>query len=354
MTASSALRSAHLPTRAGTFALSGCRPFPMTSPHLIDYEGRYEYWEAGVAWELREPSLKHEWPCSRLAELIGDIAKMRGAPIALLGTTGLQERDARGARRRAVQADELVCLDWRYGLPDVFVVGEIPLPDVVFEVDLTTDVRDRKLDIYAGWGVPELWVEVPDVDAPSKRKRPGLTIYILRDGSFRESSESMAFPTLSAREIHAALNEPSTSAATVDTIRRVGGIMGRHTGTGPDDDPFLGVERRLSRRKRANVRANVRASARVAATNGSPCSKACSRRGAFASRVSCRPRRTGSKRRRRTPFSGPRSKAPTSTTSCVGFDTDRTLDDTITRRCDRRNCPRAQARSRSPGVVPSR
>ena len=249
MTAHSALRSAHLPTRAGTFALSGCRPFPMTSPHLIDYEGRYEYWEAGVAWELREPSLKHEWPCSRLAELIGDIAKMRGAPIALLGTTGLQERDATGARRRAVQADELVSLDWRYGLPDVFVVGEIPLPDVVFEVDLTTDIRDRKLDVYAAWGVPELWVEVPDVDAPSKRKRPGLTIYIFRDGSFRESSESMAFPTLSAREIHAALNEPSTSAATVDTIRRVGAIMGRHTGTGPDDDPFLGVERRLSRQE---------------------------------------------------------------------------------------------------------
>ena len=221
----------------------------MTSPHLIDYEGRYEYWEAGVAWELREPSLKHERPCSRLAELIGDIAKMRGAPIALLGTTGLQERDARGARRRAVQADELVCLDWRYGLPDVFVVGEIPLPDVVFEVDLTTDIRDRKLDIYAAWGVPELWVEVPDADAPSKRKQPGLTIYILRDGRLRESAESMAFPTLSAREIHAALNEPNTSAATVDTMRRVGGIMGRHSGTGPDDDPFLGVERRLSRRE---------------------------------------------------------------------------------------------------------
>ena len=221
----------------------------MTSPHLIDYEGRYEYWEAGVAWELREPSLKHEWPCSRLAELIGDIAKMRGAPIALLGTTGLQERDATGARRRAVQADELVCLDWRYGLPDVFVVGEHPLPDVVFEVDLTTDVRDRKLDVYAAWGIPELWVEVPDADMPSKRKRPGLTILLLDDDAFRESAESAAFPTLSAREIHAALNEPRTSRATVETVRRVGGIMGRRSGTGPDDDPFLSVERQASRRE---------------------------------------------------------------------------------------------------------
>ena len=249
MTASSPLQSAHRADRRSTFALSGCRPFAMTDTDLIDYEGRYEYWEAGVAWELREPSLRHEWPRSRLVELVADIAKMRGAPIALLGTTALQERDARGTRVRAVQADEMVCLDWRYGLPEVFVVGELPPPDVVFEVDLTTDIRDRKLDVYAAWGIPELWVEVPDVDMPSTRKRPGLTILLLDDGSFRKSAESAAFPTLSAREIHAALNERSMSRATVETVRRVGGIMGQRTGTGPDDDPFLSVERRLSHRE---------------------------------------------------------------------------------------------------------
>ena len=249
MTAFSTLRSPHRTKFRSTFALSGCRPLAMTDTHLIDYEGHYEYWEDGVAWELREPSPRHERPRSRLVELIVDIAKMRGAPIALLGTTGLQERDARGTRLRAVQADELVCLDWRYGLPEVFVIGELPLPDVVFEVDLTTDIRDRKLDVYAGWGVPELWVEVPDADMPSKRKQAGLTILLLDDGTFRESAESAAFPTLSAREIHKALNEPSTSAATVETMRRVGGIMARRTGTGPDDDPFLRVERRLSRRE---------------------------------------------------------------------------------------------------------
>ena len=249
MAASSPLRSADQAKLGPAFALSGCRPFAMTHTDSIDYEGRYEYWEAGVAWELREPSPRHEWPRGRLVELVVDIAKMRGAPIALLGTTGLQERDARGTRLRAVQADELVCLDWRYGLPEVFVVGELPLPDVVFEVDLTTDIRDRKLDVYAAWGMPELWVEVPDADMPSKRKRPGLTILLQDGGTFRESPESAAFPTLSAREIHAALNEPSMSAATVETVRRVGGIMGRRTGTGPDDNPFLSVERRLSQRE---------------------------------------------------------------------------------------------------------
>ena len=248
MTASTTLQSAPRPDLGSTFALSGCRPFPLSAAEMADYDGHYEYWEAGVAWELRDTSPKHEQPGGRLAELVGDIAKMRGTPIATFGTADLQERGTGGTPIRAAQADELIFLDYRYAVPDVFVVGEFPLPDVVFEVDLTTDIRDRKLDVYAAWGVRELWVEVPDADLPSKRKRPRLTIQILEDGRFRECGESAAFPTLTAREIHAALNEPSTTAATVGTARRVGEIMGRRTGTGPEDDPFLGVERRLSRR----------------------------------------------------------------------------------------------------------
>ena len=215
---------------------------------MADYDGRYEYWEAGIAWEMRDVSPKHERPSVRLAELLGDIAKMRGTPIEMFRTADLQERVG-GTRIRAAQADELVYLDYHYDVPDVFVVGELPLPNVVFEVDLTTDIRDRKLDVYAAWRVPELWVEMPDADLPSKRKPPGMTIHLLDGDTFRESAESVAFPTLSAQEIHAALNEPSTSAATVETVRRVGEIMGRHTGTGPDDNPFLRVERRLSQRE---------------------------------------------------------------------------------------------------------
>ena len=249
MAASSTLQSARRPKLGSTFALSGCRPFPLSAADMANYDGRYEYWEAGVAWELRDVSPKHEHPSARLAELVGDIAKMRGRPIAMFGTADLQERGADGSRIRAVEADELIYLDYHYLVPDVFVVGETSLPDVVFEVDLTTDIRDRKLDVYAAWGVQELWVEVPDAEAPSKRKQPGLTIHLLDEGDFREVAESVAFPTLSAREIHVALNEASTSAATVDTVRRVGGIMGQRTGTGPEDDPFLGVERRLSRRE---------------------------------------------------------------------------------------------------------
>ena len=122
------------------------------------------------------------------------------------------------------------------------------LPDVVFEVDLTTDIRDRKLDVYASWGVPELWVEVPDAPMAGKRKRPGLTIHVLEDGENTPCAESVALPTWSARQIHAALNEPYASAITVGTLRRVGEAMGRLAGTDPDNDPFLGAERSISRR----------------------------------------------------------------------------------------------------------
>ena len=236
---------------AATYALSGCRPLPMSSREIACYEGRYEYWDgaAELAWEVRDVSARHEEPCGRLVELVKDIGKMRGRPISLYGTADLQERKPDGTRVQAARADQLIYLDCPAAPPQEIVVGDFPLPDVVFEVDLTTDVRDRKLAVYASWGVPELWVEVPDASMPSKRKRPGLTIHVLKDGGYRQRAESDAFPTLSAEEIHRALNEPWTSSFTVATMRRVGEAMGTLTGTGPDNDPFLGVERRTSLRE---------------------------------------------------------------------------------------------------------
>lgn len=237
------------PFRSTTYTLSGCRPVPLSCEEIADYEGRYEYWEAAteLAWVLRDASPRHEHPRSRLVALVNDIAKMRGTPISMYGNADLQERKVDGTRLQAAQADELIYLDCRDQPPQVIVVGAFPLPDVVFEVDLTTDVRDRKLDLYASWGIPELWVEVPDASMPSKRKPSGLTIYVMDDGAYRQSAESEAFPTWSTREIHAALNEPWTSSITVATVRRVGETMGRLAGTRPEDDPFVDAEQRIGR-----------------------------------------------------------------------------------------------------------
>ena len=237
------------PIGSPTDTLSGCDPVPMSCEEIADYEGSYEYWEAATetAWVLRDTSPRHEHPGSRLAALVSDIGKMRGKPIAMYGTADLQERGPDGARLYAARPDQMIYLDCPVDPPRMIVVGNYPLPDVVFEVDLTTDIRDRKLDLYASWGVPELWVDVPNADMPSKRKRPGLTIYLIDSGAYRESPESEAFPTWSARDIHTALNEPWTSSITVATLRRVGETMGRLAGTRAEDDPFVAAERRLGR-----------------------------------------------------------------------------------------------------------
>ena len=92
-------------------------------------------------------------------------------------------------------------------------------------------------------------MDVPDKRSLSTgRNRPSeLTIYLLVEGRYETASASIAFPGWTAPEIHVALNEMDCSAATVGALTRVGGVLGERLGTGPDDDPFLGAQRRESR-----------------------------------------------------------------------------------------------------------
>ena len=120
----------------------------------------------------------------------------------------------------------------------------------MLEVDLTTDVRYRKLGLYEEWGFRELWVETPEKRAPSRpNRKPGVTIRVLGPHGYEETTESRAFPTWTADEIHSALNEPILSESTVAVLRRVGRALGEQGGTSTDDDPFMKVEREQSRRE---------------------------------------------------------------------------------------------------------
>ena len=124
----------------------GCRPVRITRAALDDYEGRFEYWDGDTetAWVVREPvTVYHEGPGQRLAALLTRMAAVRGAPIATLGTADLALRDARGERRRIMQADQMVYLDPAGTQPPGpwVEVGTDHLPDVVLEVDYSTDVR---------------------------------------------------------------------------------------------------------------------------------------------------------------------------------------------------------------------
>ena len=253
----------------------GCRPIRLTRDGVEDYEGRLEYWEASseTAWVIAEPTTAaHERPTRRLGRLAELIAAVRGSPIESYGSMDLVLLDEHGKWRRLMQADETLYLHpGRAHLPEVrLVVGEHDLPDVVLEVDYSTDVRRGKLGIYQRWGFPEIWVEVPA--RYRARRRPGLTIHVREADGYREVGESRAFPGWTAVEIHTALGREPLSAETHRVLERVGRRLGAREGTGPDDSPLMRSLRNEARNEaRADALAEVIRSvfrARGIATSG--------------------------------------------------------------------------------------
>ena len=233
----------------------GCRPIPLKREEVSTYDGHFEYWDgdAETAWVVAEPtSATHEQPSARLAGLGHVIAGVRGSPIECYGTMDLLLRNARGEKWRIMQADQAVYLHpGRVRLPtEAMEIGWHDRPDVVLEVDHTTDVRRGKLGLYEAWGFPEVWVDVPETGyAPSRPAglSPGLTIHVLEDGGYRTVAASRAFPGWTAAEIHTAMNEATLSTETSRVLRRVGRALGAREGTGPDDTPWLRMERREAR-----------------------------------------------------------------------------------------------------------
>ena len=89
----------------------------------------------------------------------------------------------RGVKWRILEADQCIYLHpGRARLPldgPEMVIGEHDYPDVVLEVDHTTDVRWGKLRLYEEWGLPEVWVKMPEagnaVKCTAADLSPGLT-----------------------------------------------------------------------------------------------------------------------------------------------------------------------------------
>ena len=246
-------------TRVAELEFTGCEPVRVSGAEIFgpEWEGRkLEYWHAAteIAWMVREPvSRWHERPTRRLARLLERIVEARGSDVECLGSTDLRIREPDGALTDLMQADETVYLHPAgANLPQgpQLIVGEDAYPDVVLEVDNTTDVRRGKLVAYAEWGFPEVWVEVPDLASPGRPRglHPGLVIHLLEGGRYVEAEESRAFPGWRAEEIHRALNEPTISEETAAVLWRVGRALGEREGTGPEDDSLLGD---FGRRERA-------------------------------------------------------------------------------------------------------
>lgn len=240
----------------------GCRAVRISREEIDDY-GRVEYWDATteIAMVCEGVSVYHEHPSQRVAQMTTLIALTRGSPIETFGHADLLLRDEHGERRRIMQADQTVYLNPKRDRPAgaSMVVGEDTLPDVIVEVDHTTDVRRRKLSLYESWGLPEVWVEVPDAHSPSRAagRAPGLTIHVLHpDGAYRETAESRAFPGWRASEIHRSMNEPTLSIETMAVLDRVAQALRARDGDHAGDAPFL---RRLRAESHAAGRAEGRA-----------------------------------------------------------------------------------------------
>ena len=229
----------------------GCESFHLPASELDRYEYRLEFWDGATetAWKVCEPtSIEHEGPSRRLVQMATRFEILRGSRIACFGSADLLRRDASGRKRWLMQADEVLYLH-----PDrvrlqgpAIDVDRDPLPDVVLEVDHTTDVRKRKLGIYMESGFPEIWVLVP---WEASVRRPGLTIHVRRGGEYREEKASRAFPGWRAGEIHRALTEAPMSEGAWRALERVALAMGAREGTGPDDDPLMRSQSARARMK---------------------------------------------------------------------------------------------------------
>ena len=153
------------------------------------------------------------------------------------GSADLVRLDAAGRKRWLMQADEVLYLHpdrVRLQGPAIDVDAD-PLPEVVLEVDHTTDVRRRKLGIYKESGFPEIWVLVP---WEGSVRAPGLDNPCAPGEGYREDGESRAFPGWKAEEIHRALTEDPMSEVAWRALERTALAMGAREGTKPEDDPL--------------------------------------------------------------------------------------------------------------------
>ena len=219
----------------------GCEPFHLPTSEIERYEGRLEFWDGRTetAWKVSEPTtIWHERPSRLLSKMAGQFTLLRGSGIECFGSADLLYRDASGRKRWLMQADEVLYVHPARSRPHgpAIDVDMGPLPDVVLEVDHTTDVRRRKLSIYRESGFPEIWVLVPP---QSPVRWPSLTIHVHGGGGNREVPESVAFPGWRAEEIFCALTEDPWSEPTWRAVERVALAMGAREGTRPEDDPLM-------------------------------------------------------------------------------------------------------------------
>ena len=149
---------------------------------LGDDGPRVSYLNGAV--ELMSPGPTHEQRRQLLGRMVTFLTTILGIPIRSQGSTTIKRRN----RQRGFEPDQCFFIQSFHLLEgqDLAPLDPMPRPDLVIEVEVASALLD-KLDIYAGFGVPEIW----------RHDRNGLTILLLGpDGQYAVAERSLAFPFL--------------------------------------------------------------------------------------------------------------------------------------------------------------
>lgn len=143
-------------------------------------------YDSGVL-ELRMPLTAHEEPKRLLEDFVTAMVDELGIEARSLGALTLECEEL----SRAIEPDSCFYIqNERLVRGKNIHLPEDPPPDLVIESDHTNSSLNKHF-IYAALGVPELW----------RYAKKRLQIYLLVDGQYQLSDESLAFPFLPVAEV---------------------------------------------------------------------------------------------------------------------------------------------------------
>src|SRR5215203_1437045 len=147
--------------------------------------------------ELVTPSKPHEVDAATITRIVDIVAAVLGIPIQSTASTTFRRQDL----ERAFEADASFYIQ---NEPRVRNRREVdltvdPPPDVVLEMEMSRSALD-KLPLFASMGIPEVW----------RCDGQRVSIFILDQDGYRESSSSQSLPVLTSEDLTRFLAESRT------------------------------------------------------------------------------------------------------------------------------------------------
>src|SRR5215217_4998688 len=148
--------------------------------------------------ELVTPSMPHEMEALTITRIVDIVGAVMGVPVLTAGGTTYRRHDLE--RDFEPDASFYIQNETRVRSRRELDLIVDPPPDVVLEMEMSRSARD-KLPLFASMGVPEVW----------RCDGQRVTILILEQNRYRESSTSLALPVLTSDVLTRFLAESRTA-----------------------------------------------------------------------------------------------------------------------------------------------